>query len=155
MPLCACDGETPAAWISPVNLAQTRGRLDERMNALARGRVARRDAHLVSGVPQDLRRPVGVVVTHVGQLDMLTHADPPRDRLADLTRSDDDGYLAHSQLRLEFPSGAHVDRAREPIARPDGGLGGVLSDLHRQIPVLGLPKLRLSIPAPFMGAGRA
>ena len=34
----------------PGDLAQARGRLDQRMHGLARGHVDRRDAHLVSGV---------------------------------------------------------------------------------------------------------
>jgi hypothetical protein len=71
----------------PSDVAQTRCPLDERMHGLARGRVDRRDAHLVSGVAQDLRRRVGVVMPHVGQQDMLTDANPARDRLTNLTRS--------------------------------------------------------------------
>ena len=83
----------------PGDVAQTRGRLDERMHGLARGRVDRRDAHLVSGVAQDLCRRIGVVLAHVGQQDMLTDTNPPRDRLTDLTRSDDDNYI-HLRLFL-------------------------------------------------------
>ena len=73
----------------PGDVAQTRGLLDERMHGLARGHVDRRDAHLVSGVAQDLCRRIGVFLAHIGQQDMLTDANPPRDRLADLTGSDD------------------------------------------------------------------
>ena len=80
----------------PGDLAQTRGRLDERMHGIARGRVDRRDAHLVSGVPQDHCRRIGVLLAHVGQQDMLTDANPARNRLTDLTGSDDDDYISHS-----------------------------------------------------------
>jgi hypothetical protein len=41
------------------------------MDGLARRHVDCRDAHLVSGVPHDLCRRVGVVLAHVGQQDML------------------------------------------------------------------------------------
>ena len=60
----------------PGDVAQTRGRLDEHMHGLARGHVDRRDARLVSGVPQYLCRRVGVVRAHIGQQDVLTHANP-------------------------------------------------------------------------------
>ena len=80
----------------PGDLAQPRGRLDERMHGLARGHVDRRDAHLVSGVAQDLRRRVGVLLTQVGQQDVLAHADPPRDRLTDQPGPDDDDHISHS-----------------------------------------------------------
>src|SRR5215213_9171452 len=82
------------------DVAQTRGRLEERMHGLARGHVDRRDARFVSGVTQDLCRHIGVLLAHVGQQDMLTDADPARDRLADLTWSDDDDYNAHSYSLL-------------------------------------------------------
>ena len=81
-------GETPAAWISPLT--------SPRAVAVARGRVDRRDAHFVSGVPQDLCRRIGVVLAQVGQQDMLTDANPACNRLTDLTRSDDDNYISHS-----------------------------------------------------------
>jgi hypothetical protein len=80
----------------PGDFAETRGLLDERMHGLARGRVYRRDAHLVPGVPHNLSRRVGVLLTHVGQQDVLTYTDPPRDSLTDLTWSNDDNYLSHS-----------------------------------------------------------
>ena len=67
----------------PGDVAQRRGGLDERMDRFARGHVDGRDAHLVPGVAQDLRRGVGVLLAQVGQQDMLADADPPRDRLAD------------------------------------------------------------------------
>lgn len=77
-------------------VAQTRAGLDECMNGLARGRVDCRNAHLVSGVRQDLRRRLGVVLTQIRQQDMLADADPPRDRLTDLARTDDHGDVAHA-----------------------------------------------------------
>jgi hypothetical protein len=88
-------GETPAAD-QPADVAQTCGRLDERMHGLARGHVHRRDARFVSGVAQDLCRRIGVLLAHVGHKDMLTDADPARDRLTDLTGSDDDNHIFHS-----------------------------------------------------------
>src|SRR5215208_3023612 len=83
----------------PCDLAQSSGRLDERMHVLARGHVDCRDARFVSGVAQNLCR-IGILLAHVGQQDMLTEADPARDRLADLTGSDDDDYIAHSYSLL-------------------------------------------------------
>jgi hypothetical protein len=50
----------------PGDVAQTRGRLDERMHGLARGHVDRRDAHFVSSVAQDFCRRIGVLLAHVG-----------------------------------------------------------------------------------------
>jgi hypothetical protein len=79
----------------PGDIAQTRCPLDERMHGLAQGRVDRRDAHVVSGVAQDLRRRVGVVLPHVRQQDMLTDSNPARDRLTNLARSNDDNHISH------------------------------------------------------------
>src|SRR5215207_6823522 len=84
----------------PGDVAQSSGRLDERMHVLARGHVDRRDARFVSGVTQDLCRRIGVLLAHVGQQDVLIDADPARDRLADLTGSDDNDYIAHSYSLL-------------------------------------------------------
>src|SRR5215212_6857723 len=84
----------------PCDLAQSSARLDERMHVLARRHVDRRDARFVSGVPQNLCRRIGILLAHVGQQDMLTDADPACDRLADLTGSDDDDYIAHSYSLL-------------------------------------------------------
>src|SRR5829696_2720073 len=84
----------------PGDVAQTRGRLDERVHGLARGHVDRRHARIVSGVARDLCRRIGILLAHVGQQDTLTDADPARDRLADLTGSDDDDYIAHSYFLL-------------------------------------------------------
>src|SRR6185312_14937503 len=86
----------------PRDLAQARGRPDERMHGLARGRVDRRDAHLVPGIPQDLGRRIGVVRAHVGQQDVLADTDPPRDSLADLTGPDDDKHVCHSFLLVRY-----------------------------------------------------
>src|SRR4029450_3846481 len=77
-------------------LAQTRAGLDECMNGRARGRVDRRNAHLVAGVRQDLRRRLGVVLTQIRQQHMLADADPPRDGLTDLARTDDHDDVAHA-----------------------------------------------------------
>jgi hypothetical protein len=80
----------------PCYVAQSRGRLDERMHGLARGHVDRRDARFVSGVAQDLCRRIGVLLAHVGQQDVLTYTDPPGDGLADLAGSDDHDHISHS-----------------------------------------------------------
>ena len=88
-------GETPAAWMTPGDVADRRGRLDERVDRLARGDVDGRGAHLESGVAQDLGRRVGVFLAQVGQHDVLACADPPRDRLTDRAGSDDDDDFRH------------------------------------------------------------
>ena len=80
------------------DVAQAGGRLDECVDGLARGNVDRRDAHLVPGVAENLCLVVRVLLTHVGQQDMLAHADAPRDRLTDLTGSDDDDHIAHDRI---------------------------------------------------------
>ena len=85
----------------PGDVANTRGPLDEGMHGPARRCIDRRDAHLVSCVAQNLLRRIGVVRTHVGQQDVLTDSDPPRDGLADLTGSDDDDYVSHGYAFLE------------------------------------------------------
>ena len=77
------------------DVAQTRGRLDKRMHGLARGRVDRGDAHLVAGVRQDLCRRIRIVMAHIGQQDMLTEPNPPRDSLPDLASADDDNDISH------------------------------------------------------------
>ena len=81
----------------PGDLAETRRLFDERLHVLARGCVYRRDAHLVPGVRHDLGGRVGVLPAQVGQQDVLTRADPPRDGLADLTRPDDYDYVSHNE----------------------------------------------------------
>src|SRR5271165_2468253 len=80
----------------PRNIAQTGGRPDQRMHGLARGGVNRRHAHVVSGVPHDLGRCVGVVHAHIGQQNMFADPNPPRDGLTDQTSSDHDNYIFHS-----------------------------------------------------------
>lgn len=80
----------------PGDVAQIRCPLDERMYGIARGCIDRCDAHIVSGVAQNLRRCVGVVRPHVGQQNMLPHANPAHDRLTNLTRADHDNYISHS-----------------------------------------------------------
>jgi hypothetical protein len=44
---------------------------------------------------QRIRRRIGVVRAHVGQHDMLSDANPPRDRLTYLTGPDNDDYVLH------------------------------------------------------------
>jgi hypothetical protein len=78
------------------DVAKICSRFHERIHALARGHVHRSDAHLVSGVAQDLCRRIGVLLAQIGQQYVLTDADPARDRLSKLTRSDDDNYISHS-----------------------------------------------------------
>src|ERR1019366_10470822 len=79
------------------DLAETGGCLGQRVDGLARGHVDRRDAHLVPGVAEDLRRGVRVLCAHVRKQDMLADANAARDRLANLARSDDNDHIAHSQ----------------------------------------------------------
>ena len=55
-----------------------------------------RDAHVVSGVRHHFRRRVRILAAHIGQQDMLTDTNPARDRLTNLTRSDDDNDVFQS-----------------------------------------------------------
>ena len=80
----------------PGDVAQTRGRLDERVHGLARRCIDGRDAHVVSGVRQHLCRRLGIVLAQIGQQDVLADTNPPGDGLTDLTGSDDDNYAFHS-----------------------------------------------------------
>jgi len=80
------------------DVAKTCSRFHERMHGLTRGHVHRRDAHLVSGVAQDLCRRIGVLLAQIGAQDVLTDADPARDRLPNLTRPDNDNYISNSYL---------------------------------------------------------
>jgi hypothetical protein len=82
------------------DVTQTRSPVDERLHRLARGHVDRRYAHFISGVPEDLCRRIGVIRAHIGQQDMLTDPNPPRDGLTDLTRSDDDDHVCHAMPPL-------------------------------------------------------
>jgi hypothetical protein len=58
-------------------------------------RVGGCSADVEAGVGQHLGRRIGVGLVEVGEHDMLAGADPTRNRLADLPRSDDDSNLAH------------------------------------------------------------
>ena len=89
-------GETPAAWMTPGDVAECRGCLDERVNRVARRHIDGRGAHVESGVSHHLRRGVGVLMVQVGQHDVLAGAHAPGDRLTDRSCSDDDNDLAHS-----------------------------------------------------------
>lgn len=71
----ACDGHT-CGMDHAGDLVQIRGLLDEYMDDIAGGHINRRDAHLVSGVAQDLCCRVGVVLPEVRQQDVLADADP-------------------------------------------------------------------------------
>jgi hypothetical protein len=82
--------------------------VSERVHGLARGRVERRDARFVSGVAQDFFRRIGVLLAHVGQQEMLTDANPARDRLTYLTGSDDHDYISLALLhRVSFGRSHH------------------------------------------------
>jgi hypothetical protein len=73
------------------------------MHRLARGHIDSCDAHLVSGVPEDLSRRIGLLRAHIGQQNMFTYTNPPSDSLTDLTSSDDDYYASHrSSFRERF-----------------------------------------------------
>ena len=68
------------------DVADRRGRLDKRMHRLARGNIDGRGAHLdIPAFAQDFRRRIGVILAQISQQDVLAYADPPRDRLADLS----------------------------------------------------------------------
>ncbi len=89
-------GRDTGSMDEPGDVAKTCGRLDERVHGLSRGYVDHRDAHIVSGVPHDLPRGIGVVLTQIRQQDVRTCTDPTGDRLTDLTRSDYDNYVSQS-----------------------------------------------------------
>jgi hypothetical protein len=78
------------------DVAATGRRFDERTNGLSRGDIHRCDTRLISDASQHFRRCLGVVLTLISQNQMLSSANPPRDRLPDLTRSDDDNDIFHS-----------------------------------------------------------
>jgi len=83
------------------NVPKSLCRLHERIHALARGRIDRRDTYFVSDVAQDFCGRIGVVQPHVGQQDVLADTNATRDGLTDLTRSDDDNDLTHGSSSLE------------------------------------------------------
>ncbi len=70
--------------------------LDKRVYGHARRGVDCGHAHLVPGVRHHLRSPVGVLLKHVGQSDVVTYTNPPGDRLADLTSSNNHTYISHN-----------------------------------------------------------
>src|SRR5690349_21337935 len=80
----------------PGYVAEPCGRLNEPMNGFARRDIHGRDAHLVSGVSQDLCRRIDALRAHVGEQYMLPDANPARDCLADVTSSDQDNVIFHS-----------------------------------------------------------
>jgi hypothetical protein len=49
-----------------------------------------REANLISGVAQDLRRFVGVLSAHIGEQNLFAGTNPSGDRLTNLTSSDYD-----------------------------------------------------------------
>jgi len=59
--------------------------------------IDRRVTDFVSGVCQHFGSGLGIVSAHVGQDDVLTNANAARDRLADLTGSDENNYIFHSR----------------------------------------------------------
>jgi hypothetical protein len=80
----------------PGDVAKIGRPLYETMHRMARRRVNHSNAHIVSGIGQNLCRSIGVVLPHIGQQDVLTNANAARDCLTNLTGSNDDIYISHS-----------------------------------------------------------
>jgi hypothetical protein len=91
----ACEGETPAAWMTPVNVPERRGGLGEIVNRLARRHIDGRGADLESGILQHLGRRRGILFSQISQEDAFSGADPSRDRLTNRPCPDDDDDVAH------------------------------------------------------------
>ncbi len=77
------------------DVTERRGGFDECVHGLARGHVDGCGAHVKASVGQHLGRRFGVGLVEIRKQDVLTCADPAGDRLADLSRSDDDNDVAH------------------------------------------------------------
>ena len=86
----ACDGETPAAWMTAVHRVDRRRGLDQRLDRGARGDVDRHRADNESGVAQDIGGGGCVLRAEIGEHDMLARAHPARNRLADGACADND-----------------------------------------------------------------
>jgi hypothetical protein len=80
------------------DLAKPRGRLDQRLQRLARGHIHGGGGHLEPGVAHHLGRRVDVALVQVRHQDVFAGADPPGDGLTNRPGSDDDGDLAHGDL---------------------------------------------------------
>ena len=93
-------GETPAAWINAGDVAETCGRLDERVDRFACRDVDGRGAYAEPGVAHHLGRGVGVLMPQVRQHDLFPRADAPGDCLPDRPCSDDDNYVTHGLLLM-------------------------------------------------------
>ena len=92
----ACDGDTPAAWITPVTSPIAGRRLDQGVNRLALGDVDGGGADRKPGVVQDLRGRLGGLRAKVGQQDVLAGADATGDCLTDRSGADDDDDTRHA-----------------------------------------------------------
>jgi hypothetical protein len=77
------------------DVTERRGGFDERVHRPARRHVDDHGAHLESCIAQYLGRCVGVLKAQVSQQDILTGAHPPRDRLANRPRSNDNNDITH------------------------------------------------------------
>ena len=96
----ACDGETPAAWMTPVTSPSAVADATSAWTDARDGDVDGRGADLEAGVAQDVGRGGGVLLAQVGQQDVLAGAHPPRDRLADRPGPDDDDDVAHGRSNV-------------------------------------------------------
>src|ERR1051326_1715612 len=70
------------------------------MHRLAGRHVDSRGARLVSDVQQDLCRGTSVVLTQIGKQHALPDTHPARDRLSNLSSSNDNNYVLHAFFSL-------------------------------------------------------
>src|SRR5580700_9756246 len=76
-------------------VTEPRGDADKCMHRLARGHIDGCGAHVKAGVGQHLSRRIGVRLVKIGKHDMLACADPPGNRLANLSSSNHNSDVAH------------------------------------------------------------
>ena len=91
----ACDGETPAAWISPVTSPARVAVSTSACTASREDTSISRDAHVIAGVSEYLGSRVRVALLQICKHDMLAYCHAPRDCLTDLAGSDYDDDTLH------------------------------------------------------------
>jgi hypothetical protein len=96
----ACEGETPAAWTSPVTWPRPIALSTKACTSSQRRYIDGLDAHVVSRVAEDFRCGIRILLPFVSEQHMLAEANTSRDGLADLPGSDNDedfviGRIAH------------------------------------------------------------
>lgn len=87
----ACEGETPAAWMTPKTCPSLVAASTSAWTEGARGNVHRCRTDVEACIEKNLRR----FPLDVGEQDMLACTDPPYDGLADRTSSDNYDYVCH------------------------------------------------------------